>query len=268
LKSHILNQSLQETTNSNYKNYVNNKLIVSGEKMARLQLIIAEAALETVPKSIQNHPVIVKHARKRGKKPHEMLLDVSRHHHAMKKLEYSWKRGRPDITHITLLQVLSSPANLEGHLQVYVHTINEKVIYINSTTRLPRNYLRFIGLIEQLFKVGQVPPRADKPLLKVQDKTLKELLMEINPTMTILLTSRGAKSTPKEVAERLIHEEKPAVIIGGFPHGTFTDKTLELTDTKIAIYPKPLDAWTVATMIIHAYEQEVGIYQNAWKTFK
>ncbi|RLE55900.1 MAG: 16S rRNA methyltransferase [Candidatus Methanomethylicota archaeon] len=233
--------------------------------MTHLQLILAEAALETIPRKIQNHPIIVKDARRRGKKPHEILLDVSRHYHAMKKLEYNWKRGRPDITHITLLQILGSPANLEGYLQTYVHTINDKVIYVDSSTRLPRNYLRFVGLFEQLFKEGKVPPRAVEPLLKVQDKTLEQLLEEIEPTRVILLTSRGSQSTPKKVAEEIAKEDKPVVIIGGFPHGTFTDKTLKLADEKVAIYPKSLDAWVVATAIIHAYEQEVGIYRSAWR---
>ncbi|HID15949.1 MAG TPA: 16S rRNA methyltransferase, partial [Candidatus Atribacteria bacterium] len=129
-----------------------------------LTIILAEAALETIPKQIINHPLIRKHSKKRGKKPSEMLLDTSYHYAAMKKLDGRWKRGRPDIIHITLLQILGSPANLQGKIKVYIHTRNNKVIYINPETRLPRNYLRFTGLIEQLFKTRKVPPKAENPL--------------------------------------------------------------------------------------------------------
>ncbi len=232
--------------------------------MTHLQIIIAEAALELIPKQIRKHPSIIKYAKKRGKNPKEILLDASYHHHAMKKLEEKWKRGRPDITHITLLHILGTPANLEGYIQTYVHTINDKVIYINPQTRLPRNYLRFTGLIEQLFIKGQVPPKTEKPLLKIQKQTLQQLLNKIKPTKTIILTTNGQKYTPWKIAKILANEQKPALIIGGFPHGTFKQQNLKLADIKATIYPKPLETWTVTALIIHAYEKEMKIYEKAW----
>jgi len=230
-----------------------------------LIIVLAESALETIPKQIINHPLIQRHAKKKGKKPSEILLDTSYHYAAMKKLKEKWKRGRPDIIHITLLQILGSPANLQGQLRVYVHTRNNKVIYINPETRLPRNYLRFTGLIEQLFKTGRVPPKSEKPLLQIKNKTLKNLMKEIKPTKTIILTSEGKPTTPEKITEEIVKEEKPAIIIGGFPHGEFREETLKLSDEKLAIYPKPLETWIVASSIIHAYEVKKGIYERAWR---
>ena len=92
----------------------------------------------------------------------------------MKKLEESERRGRPDIVHFALLEALGSPLNKERLLQTYVHTLKNHVITISPETRLPRNYDRFVGLMEQLFELGQVPP-AGQILLKLELKTLAEL---------------------------------------------------------------------------------------------
>lgn len=230
-----------------------------------LIVILAEAALETIPKRIINHPLIQRHAKRRGKKPGEMLLDVSYHYAAMKNLKDRWKRGRPDIIHTTLLQILGSPANLQGHLKVYVHTRNNKVIYINPEIRLPRNYPRFVGLMEQLFKTRKVPPKSKKPLLEIKNKSLKRLIKEIKPNRVIILTSKGKPTTPEKIAEIAVREKKPAMIIGGFPHGSFEEETLQLSSEKLAIYPKPLETWIVTSSIVHAYENRLAIYEKAWK---
>jgi len=47
--------------------------------------------------------------------------------------------------------------NKAGMLEVYVYTIQGHAIIIDPSTRLPRNYNRFTGLFEQLFKEGRTP---------------------------------------------------------------------------------------------------------------
>ena len=88
-----------------------------------LSLILAEAALETVPKVIVNHISVLKHANKKGKSGQEILLDRSYHHRAMNKLEDAGKRGRPDLVHFALLEAMSTPLFQKGKLDIYVHTI-------------------------------------------------------------------------------------------------------------------------------------------------
>ncbi|MEM4586704.1 MAG: 16S rRNA methyltransferase, partial [Desulfurococcaceae archaeon] len=117
----------------------------------KLHIALVESALETVPKEIIDHPAVVKNARRRGKKPWEVLLDVSLHYHAMKNLKDWFKRGRPDIVHVTLLEALESPLNRSGLLEIYIHTYGDYVLFIDPETRIPRNYNRFVGLIEQVF---------------------------------------------------------------------------------------------------------------------
>ena len=144
-----------------------------------LTLILAESALETVPERLWTYRSVQRYAKLRRKPPQFILLDRSYHHAAMRRLEQSEKRGRPDIVHFALLEALGSPLNKEGLLQVYVHTIGDHVIKVEPTTRLPRNYNRFVSLIEQLFEYEKIPPKStEKALLIIRRQTLSQLIRE------------------------------------------------------------------------------------------
>lgn len=220
--------------------------------MKKLHLIIAEASLELVPPQIASHPAVKKNAKKRGKKPTEVLLDVSLHHSAMKRLPNSHKRGRPDIIHRAMLSALDSPLNKEGKLRLYVHTINDLVIYVKPEVRLPRDYRRFIGLIEQLFKEGKVP--REKPLLWIERLDLEELIQEIKPDVTILLSELGEITNPIELGDVISLFTYPAIIVGGFPHGDFSEKTLKITQRTYSIYKEPLETTTVISRLLCGIE--------------
>lgn len=221
-------------------------------------IILAEASLELVPQQIAGHSAVVKNARRRGRRPTETLLDVSLHYHAMRRLSKREKRGRPDIVHITLLELLSSPLNLEGRLRVYVHTLNDYVLFIDPTTRIPKNYNRFVGLMEQLFVEGQIPPQADKPLITMKPATLSSLLKMLGFDNIILLSEWGKLRSPTEICSESLKQDIP-MVIGAFPHGDFEEETKALARSVYAIYPKPLETWVVASRITHACEELLGI---------
>jgi len=216
-------------------------------------LIIAESALEIVPRGIASHPSVKKWAERRGKEPDKVLLDISFHYAAMRELK-SWdRRGRPDIVFMTLLNVLGSPLNIDGKLQVYVHTINDFVITLDPEIKLPRNYLRFIGLVEQLFEIGKVPPTG-KWLMKLEKKDLRTLLGELKPSKTIFFTEEGKKTKAERLGDLITREDNPAVVVGGFQKGEFNKENLKLADAVISLYKRTLDVWVVASIIVH----EVG----------
>lgn len=176
----------------------------------------------------------------------------------MKILEKSEKRGRPDIVHFSLLEALGSPLNKEGLLRVYVHTVMDYVISIEPETRLPKNYNRFVGLMEDLFEHGKVPPR-NKPLLTLKKKTLKELLDELKPTYVIAFNTSGKPKTIEEAVTAIAGEKKPLMMVGGFPHGSFNESTLNLVDELVCIDPEVLEAWMVVSRIIYEYERALGL---------
>ena len=154
-----------------------------------LHLVFLESSIELIPPEIRNHPSVISDARKRKKNPSRIILDDSRHHAAMKKLFRAEKRGRPDIIHTCLLIALDSPLK---NLSIYVHTFNGKIIWINRETRLPRNYNRFVGLMEDLFEKRRITS-GEKTLLEITDLTLHELLDGLGCPV-VVMDERGTLS--------------------------------------------------------------------------
>ena len=212
-----------------------------------LHIILAESPLELIPESISKHKVIRKYAKRRGKKPEECLLDSNFHHVAMKNLEDFNRRGRPDIVHVTLLYLLSSIPNKEDKLRVYVHTLNDEVIFIKPETRLPRSYNRFIGLIEQVMLEGKTPNN----LLFKEDIDIKELISRINPDCIILMDEKGENDLKFLISA--LKKANPCIIIGAFPHGGFK-KSYEFADKRISLYREALDTLAVAGKVLCLYE--------------
>lgn len=223
-----------------------------------LILVLAEAALETVPKGLWSHPAVRRHSKRQKKPPQHLLLDRSLHHSAMRRLEENEKRGRPDITHFALLEALGSPLNREGLLQVYIHTNNDYTITVNPKARLPRNYNRFVGLIEQLFQLGKVPSEGEV-LLKLESKTLQNLLTEAEADYVMIFSREGQPKTLEDVVSSLQAKWRPAVIIGGFPHGHFSETTIQLADEVICVDSEMLEAWTLTSRVIYEYERGLSL---------
>ncbi len=229
-----------------------------------LTLILAESALETIPKGLWGHPTIRRNSKRRGKPPGLILLDRSYHHSAMKKLRESEKRGRPDIVHFALLEALGSPLNKEKLLQVYVHTQNDYVITGNSEARLPRNYDRFVGLLEQLFELGRVPS-VGHALLKLEHKTLPQLLEETKSDYVMAFSRKGSPETLEAAISRLLEKQRPAAIIGGFPHGHFSETTIRLADDVVCVDPDMLETWTLTSRVIYEYERATSLPKRRLK---
>ncbi len=227
-----------------------------------LTIVLAESALELVPIELVHHPQIIWDARRRGKRPEQLLLDRSYHHRAMARIPNAQRRGRPDIVHIALLTSLGSPLNLAGRLRVYVHTLENRVITVSPEVRIPRNSERFKGLIEQLYESGRVPP-SGQPLLEIRSMNLIQLLKTIAPTYTAGLTLQGKDRRIQSLATFLAKQERPTVIIGGFPRGHFSEETMRLIDEAAKIYSTGLEAWTVTSWFIFAYQQVTGLDASA-----
>ncbi|MEM2875693.1 MAG: 16S rRNA methyltransferase [Candidatus Bathyarchaeia archaeon] len=229
-----------------------------------MSLILAESALETLPPETWRHPLVIKQSKKRGIHPGSILLDRSYHHKVMELIDRPEKRGRPDIVHFALLEALGSPLNREGLLRVYVHTIADKVINIRPETRLPRNYVRFTSLIEQLFNLGSVPPEGES-LLWVEDKKLSDLIREISPSRVTAFSSAGKPCTIRVVVTCLRDIEHPAIVIGGFPHGSFSEEAKLLFDEVYRIDREVLDAFIVVSRVIYEYETLLSISEKRLK---
>ncbi len=211
--------------------------------------VFIEASLELVPSHLIQHPAIIADARRRKKRPDEILLDDSKHHSAMKTLKNREKRGRPDIVHQCLLLLLDSPAAQD--FDIYVHTIGGEVIWVNSNTRLPRNYNRFVGLMEDLFKKRRVIA-GNAVLLEFKNVSLRDV---VEGKDVILLTERGDAGC--ELLERVFQEGNFAVCIGAFPHGSFSQEVLsELGDPlTVKVGDQPYTSLYVTSKVLCVYER-------------
>lgn len=228
--------------------------------MEKLYLILAEAGLELVPPELWGHPSVRAAAERRGKKPGQMLLDVSLHGKAMLRLPEREKRGRPDIAHFCALLALGSLLNESRMLALYIHTYDGRIIGVAPHVKLPRNYNRFVGLVEQLLAEGRVPPGAAEPLLWIEPYSLEGLVERTKPSRAFLLSERGSRMSANELARRITYESRPMVIIGCFQAGDFSERVARLTHEAVAISHRTLDAWNVTAKVLSAVEDALGLF--------
>lgn len=219
-----------------------------------LYLVIAESSLELVPKELWRHNSVAAYCKKVGKNPSEILLDNSWHFAAMKGIKNEIKRGRPDIVHFCLLEACSIPLYEEDEIGVYVHTIDDKVIFVGSGVRLPKSYHRFAGIIEQLF-VEKIIKSADKKLFELKEMTFSELIDKIKPKQVIGLSSEGQKNSYEGVARMC--KDETCLVVGGFPKGDFSEPIKSRMDFVYRVEQRPLEAHVVVARILYEYEKTI-----------
>ena len=219
----------------------------------KLHFVIAEAALELVPEALWKDPSVKKDAERRGTDPGNILLDRSIHHSAMLKLSDGYRRGRPDLVHLTLLNVTSAPLHQEGKARVYIHTLDDSVLEFGEGARPPKSYARFRNLMEKL-----LVERPESGLVSVRDSTLAQLFKSVGTDYAAGLSVQGAPVRLEDLAGDLTGKKNPAVAVGGFPRGHFLPKDLKVFDRLARIHEKALDAHVVAARVVYEVEKALG----------
>ena len=244
-----------------------------------ISLVIAEAAIETVPIEIIDHPSVTNHAKRMGRRSNETLLDRSYHHSAMvhADLKTKWKRGRPDIVHFALMEALSTPLFLRRKLNVYLHTINNNLISVGENLRIPKSYFRFEALMVDLFKKKVIKPYnragiSDKAnndkfnnnasrniLLQLHEHMTFSKVMQkmVQPATVIGLSTVGVQKTAQSIVEENLTSENTncAFVIGGFARGHFSNDTTGILKRLYSIADYGLEAHVVIARIIYECEK-------------
>src|SRR3989338_888454 len=187
-----------------------------------ISLVLAESALELVPLELQDHPSVLSHAQKLGKNPSEILLDNSWHFAAMKGINNEIKRGRPDLVHFSILEATSIPLYLQNKIRIYIHTVDDNVIYIGENVHIPKSYHRFEGLIEKLFLEKTIQSNTDI-LLEIKKKSFTELINEIKPSKIIGFSTKGELRSFEKISSQISNNS--CIVIGGFQKGHFSEST-------------------------------------------
>jgi len=221
-----------------------------------LTIILAESSLELIPNQMYNHPSVISYSKKFKKPISGTLLDNSWHFGAMKGLDNEIKRGRPDIIHLTLLSLCTSPGFYQNKIKVFVHTMNDEIISINNKTHLPKSYHRFQGLIEKLFLTKKIESE-DEILMEIESSTLSQLISKIKPTQVIGFTTKGKKTTFEKLIKTI--EENSCVLIGGFQKGHFSKETEKIIEQSFSIHDSSLEAHLVASRLVYEYEKTIFI---------
>ena len=219
-----------------------------------ISLILTESSLELVPNELKSHPSVILHAQKLGKKPSKILLDNSWHFAAMKGMKNEIKRGRPDLVHFCILEATTIPLYQKNEIKIYIHTINDKVIYFGSNIHIPKSYHRFAGLIEKLFLEKTIESNGDV-LLEIKDKSFSDLIDEINPSKVIGLSSKGKKDSFEITASKL--PKDCCLVIGGFQKGQFSDIVQNRINQLISIDDSSFEAHVVVARILYEYEKTI-----------
>ncbi len=214
--------------------------------MKKTRIVFVEASLEPVPKSLWRHPSVESDSKRRRRHPSRILLYIPIHYTAMKDNGVSIvKRGRPDILHRMLIMTLDSPLARERLLEIYVHTIDNKIIWVNPEMRVPLDYYRFEGIVIQLFKKGVIPPDGDPIFMKIIDTDLRDLLKD-NGRRMYLLSKDGVEANVDKAKEMIGN----TIVVGAFQEGEFRRDIIDLADEKISISPYTQHASTAVCSIL------------------
>ncbi len=232
-----------------------------------LHMLLLESALELVPSEIAGLKEIQRYAAMRKKRPQEVLLDQTHHGRSMTRLIEAEQRGRPDIVFISLMAMLESPLCKAGLLTVHMHLRDGRIIEVKPEVRLPRNYDRFVGLVEQLLVSGSVP-QDGPPLMRMIRKTLPELVTELAQgradALSILATENGTATTIDALGALLPAVPSAPVVVGvgAFPHGEFKGSTQGLFTNHISLDKEVMMAWHVCAEILWTYSWRIGVSQK------
>jgi len=216
----------------------------------KLHFVIAEAALELIPEALWRESSVRRDAERRAQEPCGILLDRSVHHSAMLKLGDGYRRGRPDLVHLTLLNVTSTPLHQEGKARVYIQTIDDSVLEFGEGARPPKSYARFRNLVEKL-----LVERPEEGLVRVRKATLPQLLKGLGADFAAGLSVQGVPERLEELAGELALRKDPAVVVGGFPRGHFLPRDLKAFDRLVRIDDRALDAHVVAARVVYEIEK-------------
>jgi rRNA small subunit pseudouridine methyltransferase Nep1 len=216
-----------------------------------LTVVLAECGLELIPEEIKNNPTVQKNIK--NESYISKLLDNALHHSAMGKLKDVSKRGRPDITHLCLLNALGSPLNKRGHLKLYLHTHNDLIYEINPEIKIARNYNRFKGLMAKLLIEDEIGTE-DLILISRIKKNLHELLKSTISEEIVLFSSKGELVKNHYDLFDKNPDKNYVVIVGCFQKGSFSDQILDLSSKIVSVSNFSLDAWVALSRIIQYYE--------------
>eukprot|EP01117_Protostelium_nocturnum_P001280 TRINITY_DN1158_c1_g2_i1.p1 TRINITY_DN1158_c1_g2~~TRINITY_DN1158_c1_g2_i1.p1 ORF type:complete len:271 (-),score=84.14 TRINITY_DN1158_c1_g2_i1:159-854(-) len=186
------------------------------------------------------------------------LLNSDDHATYMKKKRKRDAPGdaRPDIAHQCLMSLLDSPINKAGCLQVYIHTVDNVLIEVNPSIRIPRTFKRFAGLMVQLLHKMNIKSADGKERLLSVIKNPIEQHFPANSRRVGMEFSAEKLVEIGDYVEANFKDEPVVFVIGGFSHG---DVKVNYIEETISISSYGLSASVTCSKVCNAFEKHWGI---------
>lgn len=213
-----------------------------------ITLILAESSLTGIPDWARTKYVASTYRKVYGRVYN--VLDANALPPRLRK-KLGEKEGRPDIVHRSILAVTDHPLYSMGKSRLYLHTLEGRIFEFSPLVRIPRNYVRFLGLMEKLLKKGWVGKSKSSALIWEVKMSFEELAKG-----SILLDEEGSLMDPIGFLKGLGGEAK--FVIGGFPHGNFSEEVMNVADFRLSLHRGRLSSSTAISMLLsYAYYAEV-----------
>ena len=191
-------------------------------------------------------------------KKNPQIINCDDHYKIIKSMKKKLDEYRPDIVHQCLLNLLDSPLNKIGVLQVYIHTNKNILIEINPKMRMPRTFKRFSGLFTQLLLKNEIKASdTDDILMKIRTSNIENIIDKNVPK--ILLSGKGRLidiDTYCKNLSKVGEENKNSIcfIIGTNPKGDI-DPLIKYNDDCISISSFELNSNIVCAKICSSLEK-------------
>jgi rRNA small subunit pseudouridine methyltransferase Nep1 len=218
-------------------------------------LIIEDASLEILPRKYFASKEARLVTRKFGVNPDMQILDKNFHNKIIESLSKGEKRGRPDVVHLALLDTTSTPLFEDGLLRLFVRTMEGFTIEIKTGTRLPRTLQRFCGVMARLLsgRFGE----SEAKLFEIQkNRSFSSLAGDLKGSRIVALSSRGSLVSLRKVISEECDNEGTIWVVGGFPHGSFSEDVIKASDRIISISNRTLPAHVVTARLCYELEEK------------
>jgi rRNA small subunit pseudouridine methyltransferase Nep1 len=211
----------------------------SSSSSATVTLVLEQASLESVKT-------------KRGFE----LLNCDDHGALLRRHKRDPAESRPDILHQLLLAALDSPLNKAGHLRILVQAARTGVLVeVSPSTRIPRTFKRFCGLMVQLLHKMRVRAAdGSDTLLKVVRNPVTQHL----PVGAVVVGLEvGARLVDAFDLPALLPKGRPVVfVIGAMSRG---DIAADFVTQTFSISRYPLSAACAVGKLLNAFEHAMGV---------
>jgi rRNA small subunit pseudouridine methyltransferase Nep1 len=227
-------------------------------------IILEDASLELVPKKFWTHEACRLYEARFGIPPESQILDDNFHHAIIEKLHEREKKGRPDVVHFALLDIMSTPAYEKNFIQPIIHTLNKATIVVRDGVRPPRTELRFNGVMSKILR-GDMGPAEERLFAVRAYCESRDLVKSLKAKCVFCLSTQGVLGDLRDYVAKIKNEAGDSTsvwIVGGFARGHLSEEVKSLADEVISISDRPLPAHVVTARLSYEIERSLKLFTS------